>query len=352
MRTLDQDQFARLADALGSAFDDFTLNVLVTKRIEKRGLPHYVTRFAPFEYQATMLAQRAESDGFTDRLILAARESRPRNETFSALAHELGLTALGPVTEDATRLEALVRKTNRFHDFALWRMALTEIESRVCSIEIRGEQGGPAVAYGSGTLVGADRVLTNAHVLAPLFRKGGDGLRARPESVVVRFDYKRLRNKDIYAGDEFTLAGDWEIDRSPVDELDYALIRLSQKAGEKPAAGWTGIADAPARGWIELKATDDPFARDTPLLIAQHPDHEPLQFAFDTQSMIGLTDGGTRVRHRTNTRPGSSGAPYFNQFLELIGIHRAGDNREEPEFNVGVPINPIVERIAAKVSVQ
>jgi V8-like Glu-specific endopeptidase len=85
-------------------------------------------------------------------------------------------------------------------------------------------------------------------------------------------------------------------------------------------------------------------------MIAQHPAGDPLKLAVDTDSVIGVNAGGTRVRYATNTDPGASGSPVFDLAWKLVALHHLGDPAYDhpPAYNQGVPIHLIRRRIEAQ----
>jgi V8-like Glu-specific endopeptidase len=91
-----------------------------------------------------------------------------------------------------------------------------------------------------------------------------------------------------------------------------------------------------------------------PLMIAQHPDGKSLKLAVDTESVIGVNAGQTRVRYATNTEAGSSGSPVFDLDWNLVALHHLGDPAYDhpPSYNQGVPINKIRDRLAISGKIQ
>src|SRR5262249_16681449 len=77
------------------------------------------------------------------------------------------------------------------------------------------------------------------------------------------------------------------------------------------------------------------FKANTPLSIVQHPNTASLKLAFDTKALIALNDNKTRIRYRTNTDPGSSGAPVFDGDWRLVALHPSGDRSIVPKYNQG-----------------
>ena len=228
-------------------------------------------------------------------------------------------------------------------DVRVWQDRLVKIERQVCRVELEGN------ALGTGFLVGPDTVLTNWHVFEIAKNAGKVG------QLGCRFDYVRLPNGQTDAGQLVLLDTAGSLDGYPysaaekagnpdnplptMDELDYALMRLASPVGEQQVDG------AP-RGWIALPKTVLPLAADAPILIVQHPEGTPMKLALDTQAVVGLNGNGTRIRYRTNTDPGSSGSPVFTMDWDLVALHHYGDPKwEKPQFNQGVPIELIRQRI-------
>jgi hypothetical protein len=250
-----------------------------------------------------------------------------------------------PTNAAAPGLQRNVRPYLSKLDARIWVERLIQIERRVCRVEFGGN------AAGTGFLVGPDTVLTNWHVFELVKRADKVG------QLGCRFDYVRLPDGKLQAGQLVPLHPDGCIDSSPYSaaektdapenpaptpaELDYGLLRLASPVGQQPVEGTT-------RGWIALPREALPLAENAPLLIVQHPEGSPMKLALDTQAVIGPNGNGTRVRYRTNTDPGSSGSPCFTMDWDLVALHHYGDPKWlNPLFNQGVPIELIRRRIEA-----
>ena len=85
-------------------------------------------------------------------------------------------------------------------------------------------------------------------------------------------------------------------------------------------------------------------------LIVQHPKGEPMKLALDTEAIIAANAGMTRLRYKTNTDPGASGSPCFSMDWDIVALHHYGDPAWQrlPEFNQGIPIHLIQQRLNAK----
>jgi hypothetical protein len=229
-------------------------------------------------------------------------------------------------------------------DIEKWKARLIQVSLQVCRIE---QDGRPV---GTGFLVGPDAVLTAWHVFEAANKAG------KADSVGCRFDYESLPDGTVRPGQVFKMQAGGCIDFSPYGaaemaasddppptaaELDYALLRLTDPAGEQPVK--EGV-----RGWITLPETVSPPAADSPILILQHPLGGPIKLAIDTVAVIGFNANGTRLRYRTKTEPGSAGSPVFTMDWDIVAMHHASDaDPSSPAYRRGVPIELIRRRIKA-----
>ncbi|WKZ47535.1 MAG: effector-associated domain EAD1-containing protein [Anaerolineales bacterium] len=306
------------------------------------------------------LIQWAQAQGRLDQLIIGARQSNPKSLDLYDIAQDLNLTVIN--TPPTRALQRIIRVENSFLDINDWRLKLSLIEFQVCRIEIKLDNG--KVAYGTGFLISPDLVITNYHVMQSLIEKEdlkrkGERWSER-EHVVFRFDYKlNGESQMLQAGTVHTLAiSEWLVDSSPpskvdtepqahdepnLDELDYAILRVDGEPGGE-VIGRGDFSDY-KRGWVKIRQTPFEFTPDSPLIVVQHPDKQPLKLSIDTQGIIGINQNGTRVKYKTNTESGSSGSPCFNINWELVALHHLGDPNYSfgytPTYNQGIPFNAI-----------
>lgn len=216
-----------------------------------------------------------------------------------------------------------------FASFGAWLDQANAIRRQVCRIEV-------PTGVGTGFLVGADLVLTNYHVIESARTE-------RPSSLVLRFDLTATAS----AGSVRELASDWLVDESPYSptdleprpvpaatetQLDYAILRTRTPVGDDEV-------DGAARGWQTLRSDAASGKIGAPLLIVQHPEGEHLRLAVDTNAVVSV--GPTRIRYRTNTKPGSSGSPCFDMAWNLLALHHSGHVSFRPAWNEGIPISAI-----------
>jgi hypothetical protein len=290
------------------------------------------------------------------RLIAAAIAIRPRNEALLKLTLRHGVPA-APTDSDNSRFERLIVETNSFLDIETWIDRADQRQMCVCRIEIELMDGDRS--FGTGFLVGPDLVMTARHVLDPLdAAKTADKARAEPlaqiSGIVCRFDYKVLSSGATHDGATFMLADNWRVAvgcstpvdaaQATVESLDFAIVRLARPAGELPADG-VGRTLRHRRGWIVLPPVGvrHDFRQHSPLFMIQHPKAAPLKLALESNAIQALDPKREWVRYRTNSEPGSSGSPCFDQNWNLIAMHVSGDAGCNPTYNEGIPVDTIVE---------
>lgn len=358
---LSGTQYQELTNAFLSAFPtEATLRRMVLFKLE-----HNLEAIAGgnnLTDRVVNLIQVAESEGWTDKLIVGARAFNPGNLKLEAFAVDYGLASVGQ--EEAGELEVMLRKEMRFKDFRSWLADWARQEPRVCRVELPlyGQEAtvcGHGLGCGTGFLVGRDLLLTAFHVIEPLVKweekKAAGQAWANPADARLRFDYAQREGEPaIYEGTVFKLAAPWQVIAQPVGaadfqshktpspaDLDFALVRVAGAPGDQ-AVGGNGGPGTPKRGWIPLPPQPLWPEKDAPLFILQHPAGEPLKMA-PPDRVLELNANKTRVRYLVNTKAGSSGSPCFNAQLQLVALHHFG--REE-KYNQGVPIAAIAPLIA------
>lgn len=353
---LTTQQVNQLHNVMMESFDVFGLELLMKLHVGRA--PHSV--FNPYVPPAKMMmdvVQAAQMQHWVPDLISGMRRANPGSAKIAAFASSVGLSAM------PSGLETKISKAYPFIDIELMRKRLAEVEAQVCQIEI---SGGGEMRYGTGFLVGPNRVMTNFHVVEPVHAK-----KRTPGDVVLRFDYKKLNGKPTYFGTTFALAEEtWLLDhsrRAPGDgqaqssavpeptQLDYAILQLAVDAGNT-AAFTEELVDSDKndkllpRGWV----TPPPegavvLAPNDPVFIVQHPATQPIKLAHHPNSVIAVNANGTRVRYLTDTDTGSSGAPCFDKNFNLAALHQGGDpDQTTPEWNQGIPIDAIVKHLSGR----
>ena len=174
-----------------------------------------------------------------------------------------------------------------------WRAA-----KAVGRIHISGGLG-----FGTGFMISPRLMLTNNHVLADA------GTAARSS---VEFDYqlgadgRRLRTQEFdFTPDECFLTD---------ETLDFTLVAVRPvNDNEQQVTGY---------GWLPLIASENKVIVGEKLNIIQHPGGERKQLALRENRLEDILENF--LHYQTDTAPGSSGAPVFNDQWEVVALHHAG----------------------------
>src|SRR5262249_34029684 len=114
-------------------------------------------------------------------------------------------------------------------------------------------------------------------------------------------------------------------------ELDFTLVACD----EEP------LGDTPPITLLRNPAT---ITRSERAAIIQHPAGRAKEVTLHNNEVTRVQD--KVIHYRTDTEPGSSGAPVFNDRWQLVALHHAGWNEPEGRAtNEGVRIAAIVARL-------
>lgn len=269
----------------------------------------------------------AEMKSYSAELLQAARAERQTNVSLFRFAQQFTLEPSLAIPE------RLIRSHLGEIDPEPWLTLALERIGQVCRIVIPS-----AATTGTGFLVAPDLVLTNYHILEKAIERQITG-----QLIQLFFD-QRLQSKDRPIRLLRLPSKDWLVASSPNADLlfdgptspalDYALLRIDGRPGDDIVDS----AQGQRRGWIPLSPIPAEFVAEMPLLLLGHPRGDSLKLTLDTQSLIGLGAGGSRLRYRTNSEPGSSGSPCFDLHWNLVALHHAGDPNQPPRWNEGIPL--------------
>lgn len=162
--------------------------------------------------------------------------------------------------------------------------------------------------YGTAWLIAPGLLLTNHHVIkARATGEPGptpDDLKAQAEAVTARFDYY-VEGED---GRFVECAGAALVANN--ETLDYALLRLNEAAK---------VANRTPLTLVKQQPTLSPGARTN---IIQYPNGGALKYAIRHNFYTGA-GGGSFIRYVTDTEPGASGSPVFNDDWQVVALHHA-----------------------------
>jgi V8-like Glu-specific endopeptidase len=161
----------------------------------------------------------------------------------------------------------------------------------------------PGVGLATGFMVSADRLLTNNHVF-------GSADEAR--GATIRFNYQTDLAGQMLPTDDYGTDPDAFFHTNP--ELDYSVVHVNGSPGDK----WGFVA---LRDDLQLRVKED-------VAIIQHPGGQPKQIAIADNEVEYVDD--TVAQYLTDTLPGSSGSPVFNNDWECVALHHSGGWLPQP----------------------
>jgi endonuclease I/V8-like Glu-specific endopeptidase len=162
---------------------------------------------------------------------------------------------------------------------------------------------GHTVGYGTGFMVSPRLLMTNNHVL---------GSAQAASHSQIEFNYQ------------------FGFDGTPSQSVFFELVP-SEFFVTDPALDYTLVAVQPrladgrkvrAFGWTRLLEQEGTVMIGESLNIIQHPNGEPKQLALRQNRLVDVLDDW--MHYRTDTAPGSSGSPVFNDQWEVVALHHSG----------------------------
>jgi endonuclease G len=161
-------------------------------------------------------------------------------------------------------------------------------------------------AHATGFLVGAELLMTNHHVL----ENEDDARRA-----VAQFDYQDNASGELLVRQDYRLnPGKFFITDKALDFTIVGVESISLR--NQPLNGYP---------WMRLIAELGKAEKGDDVNIIQHPRGGLKQIAFRRNEVIEIPDAQKNfLYYSTDTEPGSSGSPCFNDQWELIALHHSG----------------------------
>ena len=161
-------------------------------------------------------------------------------------------------------------------------------------------------AFGTGFLVGPGLLMTNHHVI-----QDGDVARR----AVAQFDYQDNASQEMLPRQDFPLdAGVFFVTSQA---LDFSIVGVSPRSDKHRE-----LASYP---WLRMIADLGKAEKGDPLNIIQHPRGGLKQIAFRKNEVMEIPeDKRDFLYYTTDTEPGSSGSPCFNDQWELVALHHSG----------------------------
>ncbi len=175
------------------------------------------------------------------------------------------------------------------------------------------DSSGDFLGYGTGFMISSRLLLTNWHVL---------GSPENSKNSQVEFHYQFAPNGKPLPSELFGFEPDefFFTDK----ELDFTAIAVSKSS----QSGNKALTDF---NYLRLNRELGKILPGEYLTIIQHPSGEPKQIAIRENQMLKILDDF--LWYRTDTAPGSSGSPVFNDSWQVIALHHSGVPERDEDGN-------------------
>jgi endonuclease G, mitochondrial len=233
-----------------------------------------------------------------------------RNPVATAILSEAKISPEVLSTEEFKRIvqERIIGQRDlmsiSYLEYGLWA------SRSVCRILLRSRSR-RVIGYGTGFLVSPRLLMTNNHVLPSL---------EEAATALAEFNYQNSIKGEMLP----SLA--YELDPLTLfithKELDYSLVGVKEKPELPPLIDF---------GWNPLIEEQGKVIIGEYVNIIQHPNGEPKQLALRENRIIDLLD--KFLHYQTDTAPGSSGSPVFNDQWELVALHHSGVPKMDQQGN-------------------
>ena len=286
------------------------LSAMYPKEIDSRRVVEFVGMNAAmiaFDAQASLnwfnILQQAKLHDKVDEILNFAHQEYPGNQALlRALAGAPPPEVPAPDINGANwrgpgeaQLEKLMGAKSTLVDVSYLERGVERSRSVVRVVHSNGSSG-------SGFLTTDNLLVTNHHVLKTAEATGG---------AKVQFNYQKTADGTDAAIEEFELDPASYFKTS--EEDDWTIVKVQGNPQEK----W---------GVIELK--NIAVREGDHVNIVQHPGGAQKQISISANTVAFVGDG--RVQYLTDTLPGSSGSPVFDDTWNVVALHHSGGWLSEP----------------------
>ena len=203
----------------------------------------------------------------------------------------------------------------------------------------------PESVTGTGWIIGPNILITNYHVVAARFSgeepASDSDIELQTKRIVAWFGYNNWDANHI----DYRCTG--LIQSNAL--FDYALLRFNALSIDRT----TSLS---AWGQLPVSRNTPELAKGDRLNIIQHPRGEEKRLAIRSNFFVGSSSSAnepSRIQYLTDTEPGSSGSPVFDDYWNVIALHHAAIKVPETQYkgevvkynNQGVEIAAILRDI-------
>ncbi len=284
------------------------------------------------------------------RFTKGTRQDRDLRKLLNEFEIELSDIHLSPIEEQ----EIVIGQDERLSiDFFNRALKASKAVSKVLVHRIKNGQEEDRKFTGSGWLAAPDLLITNYHVIEARVHKKelpatSDDFKAQALKAEILFGYDNRESEPSGYSCEELLHFD--------SRLDYAVLRLSKRSisgPDSPLSAW---------GYLTMPSLRPTLFKGDRLNIIQHPGGKPKQFAVRSNFYIETSSSSAkpdRIRYLTDTEPGSSGSPVFNDDWQVLALHHASVKMENhmkykgdviSYNNQGILVHAIIGNLPTAVS--
>ena len=187
----------------------------------------------------------------------------------------------------------------------------------VCRVIIQDNQPSRYLKYATGFLIAPDLFMTNHHVISSI---------DEAQRAIVEFDYQLDSYRPLKTTRYRLNTAIFKTSK----KLDYTIIGIDTRSSKVDIANW---------GCLDLNENACPLPGEY-VNIIQHPNGGTKQIVLTANQVVKIDE--VEISYTTDTMPGSSGSPVFNDLWQVVALHHAGGKFDGSLYlNSGILISAI-----------
>lgn len=241
-----------------------------------------------------------------EKLLKPKRGIKPIQASEPALARRAANLGFAGARPSTTELERLIGNNDLVDEFYLQRALVAA--KPVMRITLR-DPAGRERGWATGFMVSPRLLLTNWHVFPAL---------DETNNAIAEANYVLDITGNPAPSYRFAIRGDLFYFAN--EDLDFSLVAVDHMAQD----GRTALAGF---GYHRLIAEPNKIREGESMTLIQHPGGERRQFAIRENQLTKILD--EFLWYVSDTAPGSSGAPAFNDSFQVVALHHSGAARRD-----------------------